>query len=577
LATLNCDLHLEVASREDHEALSLEELARLGSFDIRPPVTAILPLPLPQSAPPAEPVVDQVERLGGDAALLMQHTQLLLDQISQRCTSLSFAVPVEDSATRSALLALHLNQDQMTYQNYQDLLQLQINLAQHMSQGTHINEALLGANSQAAVAVTFYEGQLQNTISEASAWALQAKPLIKTQSSAQDINNFLTGYNDYPTNTAVIDAMGGSSQATLAKILEECVPCLERTLSLEGFQPLEALLNLLQSELNRRFNYIQSLWNYLNSNEINLCDLMNYLNTLCIPDLFAILAALSHYWIQLTGLHNIKVSSLLWSLIQPLLQGMLMQFSGLIERFLRLIMAPVQCVITSIDHEYAKLYNLGHASWDAKKGLVATPPYNQNFSKWTRDQVANKVLTGKGPFGTGLLELKKALTNCSGWLDGQIKRLRNAIAESLGVDAGALDDSQGLFLVLRWLSLIIGLIKAIIRFKQDGYQCSPAGLDTSQYQTLVDYLSDATGVPFTIDPTIDPLLPITPSQTPETTDLINQLLDNRTISNPSTTQSSSQTTTDINTYVLPDCVAQRAELERAKVANWITDLDALEG
>lgn len=572
------DLNLEVAGRKRRYEFPKDDRDRIGDADIEEPETpiaALVPVVEPSVEPP-KTADDKVNDLSNDATLLITRSNDILDVLTKVCANLIFAVDQGDMITRSALLALHLDQDKMSFNDYLDVLRLQVELSTHVGQTAHINEVMTNAGSQSETVIKFYESNLQNNISDAAVWAMQAKPIIKSASTGQAVNDFLNSYNDYPINNTIVDAMGGESQTTLGRIIAECIPCLQRTLSMSNFNPLEEILNLLQAEITKRLNYLQSLWNSLiNGQTINICDLMNFLNSMCIPDLFAVLASLSHYWLQLTDLHKTNVWGILWSLVQPLLQGLLMNFTSLIDRFLRLIMAPVECVITSIDHEYAKLYNLGHMEMREKQGLVVNPPYANNFSKWAHDQVINPAFNAKGPFGTSLLELKKALQNSNGWVNSQIKRLRDAIAEMLGQDGSALDNSQGLFMVLRWLALVIGLVKAIIKFKQDGFQCSQDGLTAPQYEVLLSYLSTTTGSPFVIDPTADPLNPTYPSADTDLDSIVQQLLtSDQTMKKPASPDAAVEVTQEA-TFIMPDCISQQKELERAKVADWITDLNNL--
>lgn len=572
---LSWDLRLETGLRGAARRLVEEIQQRLGQFRLKPSEIQTIPLPLPGPPPAEEAAEDKVARLAESAALLEKHVDWFLGYLRQ-VQGPAFPVPRDDTALQAALLALQVDQEVVRFDDYLDLLQLQIDLAAHGSQAG-LNETLIYAGGQIELVISFYEKQLQSTISEAAAWAMQAKPLIKTKYTASVIQDRLNSYRDFPVNNTVLEAMGG--RVSLGDILRECIPCLERTLSLDGIRPLEQLLSLLQSEIDRRWNYIQGLWKIVNSREANICDLLNYLNSLCIPDLFALLAVLSYYWLQLTQLFQVNVWNLLWSLIQPLLQGILGNLASLLDQFIRLLLAPVECIITSIDREYAKLYNLAHASWDPKKGLTVNKPYDHTFEKWAHEQIVNPILYGRGEYGMGLLELKRALVNARDFVNSQFKRLADAIKEALGADADALATANGLFLLLRWLALIVGLVKAIIRFKQDGYRCGPEGPDRTQQRVLADYLSDITGVPFLVEagaPSEPPLVEVPSDQADSRNEVLRELLGIGQGLAPLSGRVLERPPAEFGpAYTLPDCVARRSELDAAKAAAWAAELDAL--
>jgi hypothetical protein len=452
-----------------------------------------------------------------------------------------------------------------------------------------MDNSLLYASGQSSTVTNWYEGQLSQKILDPAVFAFQTKPLLNVQYTAQSIGSTMGGFSSFPINNTVLKMLDG--QDPLAVLITDCIPCLQRVLDLANINPLGEFMTMLENELDKRWGYIQSMWNGLNAQDQNLCDLLNYLNSMCIPDLFALLAILSYYWLQLTKLFDINIYKLIWSIIAPFFQSILMSLDSLIQRFLKLIVAPVECIITSLDHEYSKLYNLGNMSWDSKKGLTVNKPYDNTVEKWATDNITNPILQGKGPLGTGLLELKKGLTNARDYLNSQLKRLHDAIAEKLGADGSALDTSQGLFTYLRWLALVVGLVKAVIQFKQNGYQCGPDGITSPQYYLIAQYIADNTGTPIqvtdstVVSPGSEPVsdtseIPVTPSDTvtpgitPSVIDpvaLAQQLL----AAAPAAAAIGTESTIAQGGYNLPDCVQVRDELERAKVAAWQTELDNL--
>ena len=576
--TLDWDLYLEIGQRSPVQTLTEDLVATLGVLELQPPEVTAKPLTLPLDTEIQEEPEDPAAKLLADADRLEEQTNHLLNHIHQRAQFLRFAVPDDDLALRAALLALQMDPDYLSFADYVDLLQLQLDLANSINDRP--DETIIHAINQAEIITTFFERYLRQEISEAAVWAMQTKPLLKTGYTARVVKQYLVTYKEFPVNNTILAAMGG--KASKRSLLDECIPCLDRTLSFKGFNPLQEFLSLLQAEINHRLSYINGLWVAANSRHINICDLLNYLNGLCIPDLFALLAILSYYWLQLTELMSFNVWKIIWSLIQPLLQSLLCSLNSLLERFIRLLVAPVECIITSIDHEYSKLYNLGRAMkkefWT--KGPQATKPYDHTFERWAKQQILNPVLYGIGPYGMGLEELKRTLINARDFVNSQIKRLRDAIKEALGLDADALGSAQGLFLILRWLSFVIALVKAMIRFKQDGYRCTPEGLTSAQYRVVVSYLQEITQLPYIVSEDLEIIregyttnITIPPGSSVDQT-TISMIMNFLQGVQPSPTSQDFSALPQTG-YVLPDCVAWRNELEAARVSSWIAELNQM--
>lgn len=576
--TLDWDLYLEIGQRSPVQTLTEDLVATLGVLELQPPEVTAKPLTLPLDTEIQEEPEDPAAKLLADADRLEEQTNHLLNHIHQQAQFLRFAVPDDDLALRAALLALQMDPDYLSFADYVDLLQLQLDLANSINDRP--DETIIHAINQAEIITTFFERYLRQEISEAAVWAMQTKPLLKTGYTARVVKQYLVTYKEFPVNNTILAAMGG--KASKRSLLDECIPCLDRTLSFKGFNPLQEFLSLLQAEINHRLSYINGLWVAANSRHINICDLLNYLNGLCIPDLFALLAILSYYWLQLTELMSSNVWKIIWSLIQPLLQSLLCSLNSLLERFIRLLVAPVECIITSIDHEYSKLYNLGRAMkkefWT--KGPQATKPYDHTFERWAKQQILNPVLYGIGPYGMGLEELKRTLINARDFVNSQIKRLRDAIKEALGLDADALGSAQGLFLILRWLSFVIALVKAMIRFKQDGYRCTPEGLTSAQYRVVVSYLQEITQLPYIVSEDLEIIregyttnITIPPGSSVDQT-TISMIMNFLQGVQPSPTSQDFSALPQTG-YVLPDCVAWRNELEAARVSSWIAELNQM--
>ena len=440
-------------------------------------------------------------------------------------------------------------------------------------------------SAQISTATSFYELQLASSPTPAAAYATQTVPILNVQYTTVVVYDNVNNFSAAPVNNTILKAMNSSDP--LATILQDCIPCLGRTLNLANINPLDDFIILLEDEIAKRWAYINGLWQSMGSS-FNVCDLLNYFNSLCIPDLFALLAALTYYWVQLMSIFKLSIWNILWSLIQPLLQSILTGLDALLQKFIMLIMGPIDCIITSINHEYAKIYNLTNMSASLDKGITLNHPYDNSFSQWAQANVRNPILNGSSyTYGMGLMQLRQYALDARNYINAQLLKLRNSIKEVLGINSGTLSESQGLFLVMRWLSLVIGLIRAIIKFKQDGFSCGAEGLSEPQYLTLISYLQDATGMPFeivpdTTDQIITPWIPDTTNPDGNTTpgtpltpnDYVNQVVQTAVFQSldPETIADRISSGQAVS---VPNCIQVRNQLERSKVADWQAALDAI--
>lgn len=139
-------------------------------------------------------------------------------------------------------------------------------------------------------------------------------------------------------------------------IRNECIPCDVRLKGLDDIDITADLLGILE-EMERRYReLIEQLKSLLTNTEIadDLCNLLNFLDFQCVPDLFSILALLLALWRK-------------WSDVIPTLDGVFMQFIGLffspllgglssiLDKYIQMIMKPIDCVLNSLDTQLAKL------------------------------------------------------------------------------------------------------------------------------------------------------------------------------------------------------------------------------
>lgn len=139
-------------------------------------------------------------------------------------------------------------------------------------------------------------------------------------------------------------------------IRRECIPCLDRLDNLGELEISVELLSPIQEMINRYKKLIDDLKDLLTNTDIDndICSLLNFLEFHCVPDLYSIVAllmALMRKWsAALPNLDSIFLQ-FIGAFFQPILGGV----SELLDRFIQLIMAPVDCVLSSLDVQLAKL------------------------------------------------------------------------------------------------------------------------------------------------------------------------------------------------------------------------------
>lgn len=156
---------------------------------------------------------------------------------------------------------------------------------------------------------------------------------------------------------------GGNFSNTYANkksgsILKECIPCDLRLSNLGEIDPLGDLLGMLEQDLLNRYtqllNRIKSL---LSNNEIynDLCSLLNFLNFQCLPDLFGIVALLSALAMKLTDVKLINPAGAFMSFISPFFAPMLNGLNDILDKYIQLILGPIDCVLTAVDTQLGKI------------------------------------------------------------------------------------------------------------------------------------------------------------------------------------------------------------------------------
>jgi len=175
----------------------------------------------------------------------------------------------------------------------------------------------------------------------------------KINADRSDDNDDDRTYGDYSGD----DGTFTNKQNTKQSILDECLPCLDRALDVDLMAPLEDLLFDFENDLEDRWNTLDNIWDLLNSDDVyeDLCDLIDFFSLQCLPDLVAILSLLLWLWKSLLEAFQIDINGSLWSLIGLMLGPMLSSLESIIQQYMDMLMAPIDCIISSLLFQMSKI------------------------------------------------------------------------------------------------------------------------------------------------------------------------------------------------------------------------------
>ncbi len=199
--------------------------------------------------------------------------------------------------------------------------------------------------------------------------AMLTRSLILAKTTAEAQRDGLQSYTDQgdvateegdeisqEINSALIRKKGKDNDSQQS-ILDECIPCLDRTLDALQLHPIDDLLDEFENDILDRWNTLQNIWDMLNSDDIydDFCELMDFFSFQCIPDLVAILSLLFWLWKSLLTSFQIDINGALWSLIGLMLGPMLTGLEAVIQQYIDMIMAPIDCIISSLLFQMSKI------------------------------------------------------------------------------------------------------------------------------------------------------------------------------------------------------------------------------
>lgn len=234
-------------------------------------------------------------------------------------------------------------------------------------------------------------------------------------------------------------------------LLKNCIPCSTRSIGQDskGWKPGKELLGLLENDLVARYKRLLTQMESMFTNTDvydDICNLANYLDTNCVPDLRAIVALLTALSAKLVDVKLISPTNLFLGLVRPFFAPMLNGITELLDKYVQLIIAPINCMINEMDKQLAKLdINTSLNSFDAARSSELNN--RLNFLQRKRTQLIDRknllltesqISTSENKYENYGWQTKRELEGIDEELlkidgkfgnDGQITKLRNEISQ----------------------------------------------------------------------------------------------------------------------------------------------------
>jgi len=352
------------------------------------------------------------------------------------------------------------------------------------------------------IAQTFERGA-HSTPTEAAVFATIQRSLHNTKSFSSAVGTSLKGYIRHPqeaadenlrqlekllTNADVADQEGktGGEEAPTDHIMQavkvgeeftstltesfgksmmdwtqDCIPCKFRIVSFMELHPHVDLLGSLTIDIDAKLGFLGGIGDMLNNFDTygDFCGMLNFLSFICVPDLQRLIVLLMAMMLldvpKLDGFINI-----IQMLIAPIFSPILMSLGSLLDQFVSIVTAPLECVIDSLNQQMQKL----GFEMDPSALRKADETMNQLQDKSREIQAG--LTGGLGQLNQTIQEAKDAIeTKLAFYLD-EIKAI---MEETSSMGGGYLDSATKKLQTIR----MIGFITAIISAVSSGHQaCS---------------------------------------------------------------------------------------------------------
>lgn len=140
--------------------------------------------------------------------------------------------------------------------------------------------------------------------------------------------------------------------------VDDCFPCLKRTLNnIANIDIGTDMKNALLGDINQRLAVLNNILGLIQSDDVyrDICSLLNFLSFICIPDLAGLIAALTALVAKLTDALKFDINVALWGALSGIFRISLGQLEALLKKYFDILVAPLECVIDSINYQIAKI------------------------------------------------------------------------------------------------------------------------------------------------------------------------------------------------------------------------------
>ncbi len=298
-------------------------------------------------------------------------------------------------------------------------------------------------------------------------------------------------------NTLYTIGTSGSFGNALQTIVADCVPCKERILSLLSINPIEDLWNYIDEQYQQSVSFILDLHDLLLGDKsigvfADFCNLFKFLSFMCVPDLYSMILVLSKLMTKY-AITMAQTKTSFMAIIGNISGPALTPLAGIMDKYLQLIIAPMECVVAVLDTQLQKI--------DVNQGIAQGMSGKEQGRSFSLDSV-------KGP----LLGLKQYLQDGIDEVRFEFQKLDDSMKDLLGIKK--LMDKQMFDITynIQQLKNFIGLIQAIILARNEGVIICNANQEEEGLQNFINnYIGPNSNLSVTINntgATIKPNLPV---------------------------------------------------------------------
>lgn len=147
------------------------------------------------------------------------------------------------------------------------------------------------------------------------------------------------------------------TKKSLEKVWADCIPCLDRVRSASDID-FDDMKKLLQLDWEARMAWFDQFEAFMDQVDAytDMCNLLDFLNFMCIPDLVMMLAVLKALLEnEVNNLKNLSLEGMLKSLVSAILRPYIMGLRNLLEQWMQMIVAPLDCIIGALVTQMEKI------------------------------------------------------------------------------------------------------------------------------------------------------------------------------------------------------------------------------